>query len=199
MKNMVRFIHCSRCGEITEELTINKKTIKNCKQCRDAHNNKVKQKKNNTDLIQEELTHEEEKEYIEEQRSDTTQEQHEEQEQQEGQKQEEQEQQETEKTQEQEETAEQIEPTKNIKKILEEIYNNIKALEEIGNIHQTNINDILTNLNVKLDNVINSVSNTTINTDTNNNNDELKEFIKKQQLQNKIITNKLDNLIKAIT
>ena len=39
---MPKLIHCSRCGEITEKLTINKKTIKTCKKCRDAHNNKCK-------------------------------------------------------------------------------------------------------------------------------------------------------------
>ena len=51
---MPKLTHCSRCGEITEELTIKKKTIKHSKKCRDAHNNECKQIKDEQEEMEQE-------------------------------------------------------------------------------------------------------------------------------------------------
>lgn len=174
---MPRLIHCSRCGELTEELTINKKIIKNCKKCRDAHNNKCKKIKEE----QEET----------ERKSDTPEEQPEEQEQE--QEQEQAEEQETEEQAEGEPTTQT--DNKSIKILLNEIIINLQALTDITNTNNENTRDILQHINNKVDNTITNINNNGDITQDNN----LTDFIKKQNLQNKIITNKLDNVIKAIT
>jgi len=166
---MPKLINCSRCGNITEELTINKKIIKNCKKCRDAHNNKY----NKTKEEQEEDTPQE----------DTPQEDTQEQPIQEA-------------TQEEtQEDTPQEEAPKPIKTMLKSIITNITALTEITQLQQETTTDILNNINIKLDNIINNISNTTTQTSEA----DINEFIKQQQLQNKIIINKLNNLINAIT
>ena len=39
---MAKLINCGRCNGLTEEVTIQGKVTKNCKQCRDLHNSKRK-------------------------------------------------------------------------------------------------------------------------------------------------------------
>ena len=169
---MPKLINCSRCGDITEELTINERTINSCKTCRDAHNNKCK-------------TSKEEQEEIEE-KSDTPEP--------EEQTQEQAEEEQTEEQEEQEEPAPQTD-NKSIRIWLKEIIINIQALTDIKNTNSENTKDILQHINNKIDNTITNINN---NGDITQDN-KLTEFIKKQNLQNKTITNKLDNVIKAIT
>ena len=162
---MPKLIHCSRCGEITEELTVNKKIIKNCKKCRDAHNNKCKKKEEQEEIEEKSNTPEPEEQTQE---------------------------------QEEQEQAEEEQPqtdNKSIKILLNEIIINLQALTDITNTNNENTRDILQHINNKVDNTINNINNNGDITQDNN----LTEFIKKQTLQNKIITNKLDNVIKAIT
>ncbi len=165
---MPKLIHCSRCGNITEELTINKKIIKNCKQCRDAHNNKCKKKEEQEETEQKSDTPEEQPE----EKSDTP------------------EQEPEALTEEQPQT-----DNKSIKILLNEIIINLQSLTDITQTNNENIRDILQHINNKVDNTITNINNNGDITQDNN----LTEFIKKQNLQNKIITNKLDNVIKAIT
>ena len=188
---MPKLINCSRCGEITEELTINKKTIKNCRKCREAHNNKIKQNKAKQETLsnttQEEDTPQEETPQEQPAQEETPQEETP----QEQPAQEEPTQEET-----PQEEAPQEEEPKPIKTMLKEIITNIKELTEIIYIQHDTTTDILNNINIKLDNTLNNINKTTT---TQPSEADINEFIKKQQIQNKILTNKLDCIIKAIT
>ena len=158
---MAKLINCSRCGAMTEELTINKKTIKNCKKCRDAHNNKIKGNKNKNETT----SNTTQEEYMEEENPEVK-----------------------------DDITEQQTENKSIKQLLQEIIDNIKRLTEINKLQHENTTEMLDGINNKLDNTINNINNTTYE----NNNNNLSEFIKSQQLQNTFIVNKLDNIINAI-
>ena len=214
---MSKLINCAKCGEITQQETINGKKTKNCKRCRDQHTKykntlKMEQQpaggfykqEQHTIYREQETTEEEEeqatqKETTQEQpaqketpQEETPQEQTpQEQPTQEEPTQEEAPQEETP----QEETPQEEDP-KPIKAMLKEIITNIKALTEIIHLQHDETTDILNNLNIKLDNTLNNINKTTT---TQPSEADINEFIKKQQIQNKILTNKLDCIIKAIT
>ena len=215
--NNEQIINCYTCGDITEQLIKNGKVIKNCQRCREINNNKKKQYKNNeppinlepqpingfykqehfiiadnvkqdlneldtntdnitenTELENTELLNTE----LENTELDNT---------------------ELENTEldntEIDNTNVDTPKEKTIKDLITDI------LTKLDKIHYTpppdkdnttnNITERLEHLNNNINSLLNN-SNTT--TDT-----ELQEFIKKQNLQNKIILNKIDNIIKAIT
>ena len=190
---MPKLINCARCGEITQQEQINGKHTKNCKRCRDQHNKQknvlkteqapaggfYKQEHYAIYTEQEETTEEEEEQPTQEQptQEDTPQEEQEEEQQ-----------------EEQEQQEQHTEADKPIKQLLKEIITNIKCLNELQQLQHEQTTDILKNINNKIDNTINNINNTTPTSET-----DLNEYLKKQQTQNKILVNKLDSIIKAIT
>jgi hypothetical protein len=209
-------INCSKCGDITEQEIINGKTIKNCKRCRAENNNKKKNNKSNTPPIKyEQLPNEEFYKgeqilYVDnikvEQDSTTTSPR--------GQEQAEDE----EKTEEQQKQRRQEEHEQKLKQAREEQEAEFKRIlkekeeqQEAEQPKEKTIKELLNDILNKLDNpatindnnnnkqedttpIINNILNT-----INNNDNKLNDFIKEQQLKNKIIINKLDNILKAIT
>ena len=92
----------------------------------------------------------------------------------------------------QEQTQETItQDDKPIRQLLNEILNSVNCVLEINELQNNNIKEVLNNIN-------NNITNT-INNNTESDNDNLTEFIKKQQLQNKTLMYKLDSILKAIT
>lgn len=189
--NSERIINCYTCGDLTEQIIKNGKIIKNCVKCRELNNNKKKktappikyetQPKNgfynndkiirtNNNIIETSTTPSEQEETTEEQEETTEEE-------------EEQPTQEDQPTQ--EEQAEQEEQPKEntIKEILHDILNklnNTTLKDNNNNKTRDEIEPILNNILEQLDH------------------EKTNEFIKEQQLKNKIIINKLDNILKAI-
>jgi hypothetical protein len=172
-----KIINCSKCGDITEQEIINGKTIKNCKRCRAENNNKKKNNKSNTPPIKYEQAPNEEF-YKGEQilyvdnikvEQDSTT---------------------TEEQAEDEEKEEQQEAEQPKEKTIKELLNDI--LNKLDN--PATINDNNNNKQEDTTPIINNILNT-----INNNDNKLNDFIKEQQLKNKIIINKLDNILKAIT
>lgn len=180
---MPKIIICSRCGKETQEELVSGKLTKNCKECRGAHNNKNRQSLKTENQPKEGFYKQEQFLTLE----DITEPQEEEH----GEEQQEEEQQEEEQQEEEQQEEQPQEPNKTIKQQLLDITNNINNLIEINTLHTDLIRDILNTINCKLDKTISNVNNTE--------EDTLTEYIKKQQLQNKIMVNKLDSVIKAIT
>ena len=180
---MPKIIICSRCGKETQEELLYGKLTKNCKECREAHNNKNRHSlktenqpkegfyKQEQFLTLEDITEPQEEEHGEEPQDITETD--------------------TQDITEQEREQEEEQPNKTIKQQLLDITNNINDLIVINTLHTDLIRDILNTIKCKLDKTISNVNNTE--------EDTLTEYIKKQQLQNKIMVNKLDSVIKAIT
>lgn len=184
-----RIINCNTCGDITEQIIKNGKVIKNCAKCRELNNNKKKQNKNNEPPIKYEAPPPEGfykgdpvlylnniKEQEAEQESTTSEEQPEEQPPQE----------ETPEEPQEDNPQEEKPKEKTIKEILNDILNKIDKSQTADNNNNNKHEDTQPILNA----IVNGI---------NNNDNKLNDFIKEQQLKNKIIINKLDNILKAIT
>jgi len=170
---MSGIVKCGKCGELTQQETVAGKLTKKCKKCRTKHTNNNKQEpKLKTETQPTNGFYKAEVFNMcenEDTQEDVT-------------------------TQEEQQEP-QEEGNKTIKQLITEINNNIKCFIDIQSLNHTETIDIFNMLNNKMDNIQNNINNTATNI-LNKSNDD---FIKEQQTQNQIITNKLDNLIKAIT
>jgi len=167
---MSGIVNCGKCGELTQQETVAGKLTKKCKKCRTKHTNNNKQEpKLKTETQPTNGFYKAEVFNMCE----------------------------NEDTQEDVTTQEEApqEQDKTLKQLIKEINNNIKCFIDIQSLNHTETIDIFNMLNNKMDNIQNNINNTATNI-LNKSNDD---FIKEQQTQNQIITNKLDNLINAIT
>ena len=139
---MPTLIHCSRCGKITEELTINKKTISNCKECGDAHNNKCKTTKENHRKYNKKAIHQKNNKKNRQKRSKNQK-----------------------NKQKKNRHRKQMISTKIL---LNEIINDLQSLTDIAQTNSKNTRDISQHINNKIDNTINNINNNGDITQNNN-------------------------------
>jgi hypothetical protein len=168
---MAGIVNCTRCGDLTEQEIFAGKLTKNCKACRTKHTNKREP------ILK--LESQPANGFYKAEVFNMC---------------------DNKETQDEEENDEQTQQTehdeqnnKTIKQILIDINNNIKNHIETQHLNQMETKTILSMLSEQVANNGGNVETDNIK-NTNNN-----EFIKKQQIQNKIIINKLENIINALT
>ena len=202
-----KLINCASCNDIMEQDIKNGKELKNCVKCRELNNNKKKKNKNSEPQIKYESKppkgfYNSDKflylDNVKEQNSTTTEEQ--ETAEQETAEQETAEQ-DTAERDEQQETEQQEQPKeKTIKELLQDILNKLNNTPTTNNNNNKTMEDIepiLNNIYKQMDETHENVL--LSHRARKEDHEQITEFIKQQELKNKIIINKLDNILKAIT